>query len=429
MEYEISWIQECAKRGWLGFDEKGILCAGNVPLPEIAYFFGTPCYIYSAETIINNVQKFKLVFAKLPVKFCYAVKANSNQTILKLIKSLGVGAEVVSVGELFRAINAGFPTQEIIFTGVGKSTEEIVIAIRCNLKAIIAESVEEIKILKNLGRKVAKIGLRVNFRIDASTHPYLTTAGAGTKFGIDLSSIARLIKRWPKELEFAGFHIHIGSQIREPRQYRDALRLLSSLVEEARFHGLSPEFIDLGGGFSIPYQSDEDIFPLSELREALLAEEINVSEIVFEPGRAFVGNAGILLTKVLYRKRIHNQVFYIVDAGMNDLIRPSLYNATHLIIPIKCVPDRLTLATVAGPICESADVFAHNVPLPWLKRGDLLAILDAGAYGFAMSSQYNSRPRAVEILIYNEHPWLIRARETVEDLWQKEVIPDWLDSG
>lgn len=433
MGFVTSWIHECAEPDWLTF-EGGLLCAEGIPLTHIASRFGTPCYIYSSKAIHDNIRSFQDIFSDLPVCLHYAVKANSNLAILRLICLEGLGAEVVSSGELIRAQQAGFANDEIIFTGPGKTAEELRLAVQNGLKAIVIESLEELELATKLAkslRVVSNIALRINPGMDPITHPYLATGWRESKFGLDPDDIQYALKRMFGEaaISLAGYHVHIGSQIREVSAYRVALGLLTSLLEEARSLGFRPRFIDLGGGFAIPYGEGERPFPLRELRELLLKECPKDVEIVLEPGRALVGSAGVLLTKVLYRKRVHERLFVVVDAGMNDLLRPSLYGAKHRVLAVKQSSASPIPVEIVGPICENADTLASNIVIPPVEQGDLLAVLDVGAYGFVMSSQYNSRPRPPEILIGDGDTFLIRAREEVNDLWRGEAIPPWLASG
>jgi len=412
-----SWLR------WRG----STLCVEDVPLPEIAAKFGTPCYVYSKAALLANLRGFQEVIRDLPVVLYYAVKANANLALLQILCQEGVGAEVVSGGEMAKALRAGFPPNRILFTGVGKTEEELGLAVQLGLKAIVVESLEELEVLSDLAGALhtrPRIALRVNPGLALRTHPYLATSSKRSKFGMDLETVREILPKLVKErsVEFVGFHTHLGSQIRDIAPYREALGLLCALVEEARAMGLAPQFLDLGGGFALAYAEEESPFPLSKLRALLEAEGPKDMEVIVEPGRALVGSAGILLTKVLYRKTVHSQIFLIVDAGMNDFLRPSLYGAKHRIVPVRKQDGPVVPVDVAGPICESADVLGREVLLPPLGRNDLLAVLDVGAYGFSMASQYNARPRPAEVLIDQGQLYLIRARETQEDLERGEVL-------
>ncbi|MGQ9700785.1 MAG: diaminopimelate decarboxylase [Candidatus Bipolaricaulaceae bacterium] len=403
------------------------LCLENVPLQEIAARFGTPSYVYSKAALLNNLRAFQEAFSGLPVVLHYAVKANANLALLRILCQEGIGAEIVSLGELAKARRAGFPPERIVFTGVGKTEEEVKEAVQTGIKAIVVESLEELGILRELARALQTrpgILLRVNPGLDLRTHPHLATASQGSKFGMDPQTIQEVLPKLGREntLEFLGFHVHVGSQVQEVSPYRGALRILRALGEEARARGLIPRFLDLGGGFAIAYAAEERPFPLGELRALLEAEGPLGVEIGLEPGRALVGSAGILLTKILYKKTVHGRTFLVTDAGMNDFLRPSLYGAKHRILPVQDRGGPWGPVDVVGPICESADVLAKDVLLPDLGRNDLLAVLDVGAYGFSMASQYNSRPRAAEVLVSQGQTHLIRARETLEDLWRGEML-------
>lgn len=422
-----SWTPAWANTPWLWW-HGGVLCVEGVPLPEIAAQFGTPCYVYSQAALLANVRRFQEVFQGLPVALHYAVKANANLAILQILCQEGLGAEVVSYGELAKARRAGFPPQRILFTGVGKTEEELGLAVQSGLKAVVVESPEELEVLSDLADALharPRIALRVNPGLDLHTHPHLATAAKGSKFGMDPKTIREILPQLARQssVEFVGFHTHLGSQIREVTPYEEALILLGTLLEEARAAGLAPKFLDLGGGFALAEGEEEPAFPLCELRALLEVRGPEAVEVVVEPGRALVSSAGILLTKVLYRKILHGRTFLIVDAGMNDFLRPSLYGARHRILPVQEREGPVAPLHVAGPICESADVLGKDVLLPPLRRNDLLAVLDVGAYGFSMASQYNARPRAAEVLVVQGKPYLVRARETWEDLWRGEVTP------
>ncbi|GAB4304199.1 MAG: diaminopimelate decarboxylase [Candidatus Bipolaricaulota bacterium] len=415
-----------------GLDYVGdLLSMDGVPLSEVADQFATPCYVYSARRIRENVERFRSSLAGLPGQVCYAVKANSNLAVLRLLSREGLGAEVVSGGELVRAVRAGFPPNEILFSGVGKREDELVMALATGVRAMIVESLEELELIDHLAqskRKRAHVVLRVHPSLDLHTHPYLATAAEGTKFGMDPEALPPALEflTTTRALDLAGFHVHLGSQIREVGPYLAALDRLTSCIGEARTRGLSPRFLDLGGGFAIPYADGETAFPLDQLAQALHGYDFQGLQLLFEPGRALVADAGVLLTRVLFRKRVHGQTFVVVDAGMNDLIRPILYGGWHRVESVMRWDGPVELVNVVGPICENADFLAQRIPLPTVVRGELLAIRDVGAYGFTMSSQYNSRPRAAEVLIVDGKPYLVRSRETLADLWQGEAVPECL---
>ncbi len=415
-----------------GLDYVGdVLSMDGVPLSEVADRFATPCYVYNARRIRENVERFRSSLAALPGQLCYAVKANPNLAVLRLLSREGLGAEVVSGGELARAMRAGFPPNKILFSGVGKREEELVMALATGVRAMIVESLEELELIDYLARKrteKARVALRVHPGLDLDTHPYLATAAEGSKFGLDLEALPPALEflTTTRTLDLAGFHVHLGSQIREVGPYLTALDRLTSCIGEARVRGLCPTFLDLGGGFAIPYADGETAFPLDQLAQALHGYDFQGLQLLFEPGRALVADAGVLLTRVLFRKRVHGQTFMVVDAGMNDLIRPILYGGWHRVEPVMRRDGPVELVDVVGPICENADCLAKRIPLPPLARGELLVIQDVGAYGFTMSSQYNSRLRAAEVLVVDSKPHLVRSRETLADLWQGEEVPECL---
>lgn len=411
---------------WLGYRE-GVLCGEGIPLPELAAKFGTPCYVYSAIQIQENIRAFRRAFSGLPLELFYAVKANSNGAILRLFSQEGLGAEVVSGGELLRALRAGFPGERIIQTGVGKTREELELALENKIRAIVLESLGELDLLSNLapGRgRMIPVAFRLHPALEPKTHPHLATGRAGSKFGLDPLGMEEALRKVAAstKLNLVGLHVHLGSQIPSVMPYLAALEKLAAFTVEAQSLGLNPDFLDLGGGFSIPYEKGEAGFPLEGLARALFSRLPEGLSLILEPGRALVGDAGILLTRILYRKRVHNENFIVVDAGMNDLLRPSLYGAYHRILPGKehVGPGDVD---VVGPVCENADFIAKDCPLPPIEPGELLAVLDTGAYGFAMSSQYNSRRRAAEVLLLWGTPHLVRRRESWDDLWRGEEVP------
>jgi len=376
------------------------------------------------------LQRFRKAFAGLPFKIHYAVKANPSGTILRLLAREGLGAEVVSGGELHRALRAGFPSKEILFTGVGKTREELLLALEKGVKAIVVESLAELGLLQDISREMEKatpVALRVNPALTPETHPHLATGRKGSKFGFDSGDVKEALVSLARaeRLHLLGLHLHLGSQIHHLEPYIVAWEYLLELRHEAEVLGLEVEFLDLGGGFGIPY-SEGQAFPLGELAAALQRRMPKGIELVLEPGRALVGDAGILLTQVLYTKRVHGRRYVVVDAGMNDLLRPALYGARHRVVPVRNRAGPEEEVEVVGPICENADVLAWSCSLPPLESGDLLVVLDTGAYGASMASQYNSRPRPAEVILYGGKAFLIRERETVEDLVRGEIIPEFL---
>ncbi len=408
----------------------GILHAEGIPLTQIAGDFGTPCYLYSTARIRENLKHFREAFAGIPVELHYAVKANPLGAILRLLAREGLGAEVVSGGELLRAMWAGFPPEKIVFTGVGKAVWELELALEKGIRVVV-ESLEELRTVEGMARergRYAPVALRLNPGLSPETHPHLATAREGTKFGLDPPGAERALEsiRRSETLRLVGLHLHLGSQILDPEPYAAAWEYLLGMYRGAREAGLSPEFLDLGGGFGIPYAPEERRFPLGELAEVIRERIPEGVTVMFEPGRSLVGDAGILLTRVLYIKEVHGKRYVVVDAGMNDLLRPALYGARHRIVPVVKRPGPEREADIVGPICENADVLVREAVVPPLEPGDILAVLDVGAYGSSMSSQYNSRPRPAEVLLHWGKAYLVRERETIKDLIRGEIIPEFL---
>jgi len=414
----MSLIPRCAEPPWLKREGKELIAEG-IPLRELAARWGTPLYVYSVLAITENLEGIKKAFSGFPIRLFYAVKANSNKAILRLLHRGGVGAEVVSQGELFRTLLAGFAPQEIIFTGTGKKEGEIRFALEQRIHAIVVECLEELEVLKRLGRETA-VALRINLGLDVGAHPFLTTSAAGAKFGLDEEGVGRaldLLRKIPY-LRLVGLHTHLGSGIADAAPYISAAESLQHIAGEVVKRGFPLEFLDLGGGFAVN-------FPFSAFAEALKKKSTVSLKFYFEPGRALVGRAGILLARVLYVKKVHGKKFVVVDAAMNDLIRPALYGAQH---PALVDPERggeAEEAILVGPVCENSDKFGVYF-LPPVEPGDLVVFLNAGAYGFSMASSYNSRPRPAEILLGQGEAWLIRKRETIEDLIRGEEVPEWL---
>jgi diaminopimelate decarboxylase len=401
----------------------------NVPLQEIARVVGTPCYIYSYATLQHHFTVFDQAFAGMPHLTCYSVKANGNLSILGLFASLGGGADIVSGGELFRARKAGIPADRIVYSGVGKTRDEIDYALRESILMFNIESGQELEAINSraaaLGVK-ARIALRVNPDVDPKTHPYISTGLMKNKFGIDIEQALKTYEhaRDLKNLEISGIDCHIGSQLTETAPFIEALKRLKLLVERLRQAGIGIRCLDLGGGLGIPYHEESPPHP-REYAEAIVQELGDLQcTLILEPGRVIVGNAGVLLTQVLYLKKTPNKEFIIVDGGMNDLIRPSLYGSYHEIQPAEKKHRPSKVMDVVGPICESSDFFAKDRYLPEMQPGELLAVMSAGAYGFAMASNYNSRTRAAEVLVQGEKFYVTRKRESWEDLIRNESIPD-----
>lgn len=410
---------------WLRYGDSG-LAADGIPLIEIARSVGTPTYVYSAEQIERNVGWLQDAFSKLPVSIFYAVKANPNGAILRLLARMGLGAEVVSGGELFRALRSGFAAERIAFSGVGKTDAEIEAALHVGVGTLILESVEELLVVEALagreGRR-ASVALRLHPSISAGTHPYLATGECETKFGLEKKGFRTALELLERSdlLDLVGLHAHIGSQIASVAPYVESCRALLDAEKVARDRGHRLRFVDLGGGFAIPYGDEDRLFPLADLVDAIGAGRPGHLEIRIEPGRLLVGDAGLLLVRTLYTKACGSKEFVIVDAGMNALVRPALYGARHRVRAVEPRSGSAHVVDVVGPICENADFLARDCSLPPLKRGDLVVVLDAGAYGFSMASQYNSQARPAEVVVHGGRAKLVRVRETYTNLVEGEA--------
>jgi len=412
------------------FQYKGneLYCEG-VAVERIAKEVGTPFYLYSNATLEHHFKVFDEVFSDVPHITCYAVKANSNIAILDIFGRLGGGADIVSGGELFRALRAGMSPDKIVYSGVGKKVDEIDFALKSDILMFNVESPQELRVINDragaLGKK-ARIAIRVNPDVDPKTHPYISTGLKKSKFGIDIKRALDEYRhaRELKNIEIAGVDCHIGSQITQIEPFRDAIRKIKELVLIMKSEGLEIKYLDLGGGLGIPYNAEEPPHPF-DYGKTLMEEVRDLGcTLILEPGRVIVGNAGILVTKVLYTKEGEEKSFVIVDAGMNDLIRPSIYGSFHFIQPVIKEERKDVMVDVVGPICESGDFLAKERQMPEARPGELLAVMSAGAYGFAMASNYNSRPRVAEVLVQGDQYHVIRKREGYEDLIRMEKIPD-----
>lgn len=407
----------------------GVLHADRVPLPAIAAAVGTPSYVYSANTIRERFRRLDEAFAGIPHHIHFAVKANSNLHVLRVLRSLGAGVDIVSGGELYRALEAGFSGGDVVFSGVGKTVEEIAQALDAGVQLINVESEAEVVVIDMVaGQKGVKapIAIRVNPEVTVETpHEYIKTGEKGQKFGIPRDDVSRLvdcIQDLPN-VELRGLGMHLGSQIGNADPLRDALPRLLSAIAYARQAGHPIAFMDVGGGLSVPYEAHEmpaDIDDYARVVRAA-AQETGLT-LLLEPGRYLVAESGVLLTSVLYRKHAAGKDFVVTDAGMSDLIRPALYHAYHGIEAVTATSGTIT-ADVVGPICESGDFFAKARTLPDVKAGDLLAVRTAGAYGFTMASNYNSRPRPAEVLVDGDQFAIAGAREQLDDLVRLERAP------
>ncbi|MCX7822096.1 MAG: diaminopimelate decarboxylase [Syntrophobacterales bacterium] len=405
----------------------------EVPLSKIAEEVGTPCYVYSHATLVHHFRVFDGAFSSVEHHTCFAVKANSNIAILSLFGSMGAGMDIVSGGELYRARKAGIPAKKIVYSGVGKSIQEIDYALSEGILMFNIESFEELERINERARELglrAPIALRVNPDVDPKTHPYISTGMKKNKFGIDMKFALEAYEVAKKldYIEIVGVDCHIGSQLTDVAPFVEAIGKIRELVNELRRRNIDIRYVDIGGGLGITYDREEPPHPMEYAEAVLNAMRGLNCCFILEPGRVIVGNAGILLTKVLYTKKTPTKKFVIVDAAMNDLIRPSLYNAFHAIWPVHLDPSKEEeVVDVVGPICESGDFLARERPLQIQAYGDLLAVMSAGAYGFSMSSNYNSRPRAAEVLVRGRDYEIIRERESWKDLIQLERIPKWIN--
>ena len=404
----------------------GELWAEQVRVRDLAERFGTPLYVYSTRTLARHYRAFDSALQGLDHLTCFSVKANGNVGLLRLMGRLGAGVDIVSGGELHRALKAGIDPRKIVFSGVGKQEHEIRQALATDILMFNVESAQE---MERIGRiaaemsRVARISIRINPDVDPKTHPYISTGLKKNKFGLDIleaTGLYLLAKEMPF-LEPVGIDCHIGSQLTQIGPFAEALGKLLDFVDQLRQSGVTIRYFDLGGGLGITYNDEEP--PLPEELGRIIAKSLagKPLTVILEPGRAIAGNAGILVTRVLYTKRTPVKKFVIVDAAMNDLVRPSFYGAYHRIGEVSPQARQLEVVDVVGPICESADFLAQDRALPALKPGELLAVFSAGAYGFTMSSQYNSRPRAAEVMVDGDQTALIRRRETYADLIALEV--------
>lgn len=408
--------------------KKGELYAEDVSLDLLARKYGTPLYVYSSATLRRHVDAYEKAFSKIKHLTCFAVKANSNLAVLNLLGNQGAGADVVSGGELFRALKAGIPASKIVYAGVGKTAEEIRFALDSRILMFNIESADELMAIDKVARSMklkAPIALRVNPDIDAGTHPYITTGLKKYKFGIPHDSALEFYRlaRGLKNIQVVGIHKHIGSQITEISPFVDALQRVIVLIDELKEMGVDIKYLDMGGGLGISYDGKKTPNPIDMARKVIPLLKGRDLTLVMEPGRSIVGNAGVFVTRTLYVKDGPGKVFAIVDGGMNDLMRPTLYNAFHEIQHVKKRRSPKDVVDVVGPICETGDFLALGREMPRVSQGDLLAVMSAGAYGFTMSSNYNSRPRVAEVMVDGRSHFEVRARETYQDIIRGEVIP------
>lgn len=414
--------------------KNGELYCEDVPVTDIAEAVGTPFYLYAHATLVQHFNAFDGAFDGVSHLTCFSMKSNSNLAILKLFAGLGGGVDIVSGGELFRALKAGVNPKKIVYSGVGKQDEDLRFALSSDILMFNVESHQELMRLNDIAgtiNKMAGIAIRVNPDVDPKTHPYISTGLRENKFGIDINDAPEqyTVAADLKNIEVLGVSCHIGSQLTEVRPFVDAVAKLMDLVRNLEQAGIPITLLDLGGGLGITYDQEEPPHPrdyAGAIKKMISSANLT---LVFEPGRVIMGNAGILVTKVLYTKSTAEKNFIVVDAAMNDLMRPSLYNSFHAIQPILEKERERLKADIVGPICESGDFLAREREVDAFDPGDLLAVMSAGAYGFSMSSTYNSRPRVAEVMVRGDRFYTIRERETYDDLVRGERIPDFLMDG
>ncbi|MBM3235729.1 diaminopimelate decarboxylase [Candidatus Poribacteria bacterium] len=409
----------------------GKLYCEEVKVANICEAVGTPVYVYSHRTLVDHYRKLDTAFAEIAHLICFSVKSNSNIAVIRTLVKEGAGTDIVSGGELFRALKAGVDPQKVVYAGVGKSMAEIEYALNSNILMFNVESIPEVYAINEVARclgKIAKIAFRVNPDVEADTHHHITTGKKENKFGIDINFAVEIFKEANglPNLDVCGVHVHIGSQIVSSEPYVKSLEKLVPLIDELRKNNINIQNLNIGGGLGVIYLDEEPQFANDFAAAILPMVKATNCRLMLEPGRFITGNSGILLTKVLYIKRTATKNFVIVDAAMNDLVRPALYEAYHRIKPVKITSDEEELVDVVGPVCESSDFFAKDRNVLKVQQGDYLSLFTAGAYGFAMASNYNSRPRAAEVLVKDDQYFIVRERETYKDLIKGESIPTFL---
>jgi diaminopimelate decarboxylase len=406
----------------------GSLALSGVPLEDITAQVGTPAFVYNADIIRSRYRTLDQSLLPVPHRICFAVKANSNLAVLRILRDLGAGADIVSTGELSRALAAGFSPDRIVFSGVGKTAEELRIAVKAGVGHLNIESREELELLgrvANAEGTEVQVGIRVNPGVTTDTHPYISTGKAGIKFGVPFDQVvpaAEYIIRHPK-LSLTTLAMHLGSQLTSTEPFVEGIGRLLELIERVKRLGVATlKVIDIGGGLGIRYAEEPSLDPADFASAVLPLLAPTGLTVYLEPGRFLVGSAGLLLTRVLYRKHSGGKEFVVVDAGMNDLVRPSHYQAYHEIVEVEEKGRRAARVDVVGPVCETGDFLALDRMLPGLAAGDTLAVLGAGAYGFVMASNYNSRPRPPEVIVDGGEWWVARPREKVENLFESERL-------
>jgi len=412
------------------YNSSGELYAEEVPISRIVAEVGTPFYLYSHATLLRHFRAFDGAFDSIPHQVCFSLKSNTSMAVIRLFAGEGGGADIVSGGELYRALAAGVDPGKIVYSGVGKTAEEMAYALRSGIMLFALESTQEMALLDEVAAglgKRAPVAIRVNPDIDPQTHPYISTGLRENKFGIPFDQALDVYTRAASmgHLEVCGVSCHIGSQLVQISPVVEALRKLKELIAQLSGRDISIRYLDLGGGLGITYDQESPPEP-REYAEALRSElDMKDMLLVLEPGRVIVGNAGILVTRVLYTKTVESKTFYIVDAAMNDLLRPSLYGSYHGIQPVRKQDRERVRADVVGPICESSDFLARDREMAAFRPGDLMAVMSAGAYGFTMASVYNSRPRPPELMVCGKGFEVVRERECYEDLIRGERVPDF----
>ena len=413
----------------------GILYAEDVPVPEIAAAVGTPFYVYSTATLTRHFRLFDDGLAGLDHLVCYAVKSNSNQAVLKTLAALGAGMDVVSGGEYARARAAGVPGERIVFSGIGKTRDEMRLAMEGGIRQVNLESEPEMIALSEVAREMGvsvPVSVRVNPDVDAKTHEKIATGKAENKFGIPIARAREVYAQAATlpGLTVIGIDVHIGSQLTDLAPFEEAYRLVAALTEQLRADGHDIRRLDLGGGLGIPYERSNTAPPLPTEYCDLIKRTVGHlgCEVEIEPGRLISGNAGIMVSGVIYVKSGEGRDFLILDSAMNDLIRPSMYSSYHEIVPVNEPAPGIEpqLYDIVGPVCESGDIFAKQRPMPPVVAGDLVAFRSAGAYGAVMSSEYNTRPLIPEVLVHGHQFAVIRARPTFDDIINRDIIPEWL---
>jgi diaminopimelate decarboxylase len=407
------------------------LYAEDVAIKDIVAKVGSPVYVYSHATLERHFKAFDESFSGVPHTICYSVKANSTQSVLKTFVNMGGGVDIVSGGELYRALKAGVDPKKVVYSGVGKKDDEIEYALNSGILMFNVESEQELtrinEIAVRLGKK-AGIAIRVNPDVDPGTHPYITTGLKNAKFGITIERAMEEYKRAATlpGIDVIGIDMHIGSQLTKVNPFVDSIEKLKIMIGKLREMGITLRYFDCGGGLGIQYNEEEPPLPADYGKEIVAATKDLGMHLVFEPGRNIVGNAGILVATCLYTKARDEKNFIMIDAGMNDLARPALYGSYHGVQPVAKDQDGMIVADIVGPICESGDFLVKDREVPMFKQGDLMAFMSAGAYGFAMSSSYNSRPRVAEVMVKGDRFEVVRERETIEDLIKGEKIASFL---